>query len=91
MTVYGLIWLVRIGVLEGDTGHAAYLAGVAGRLLAETGVGLLPRARSAFTAAQREARDALGDDASRTPSRRDRCRLSRKWSRASWSGSDPAD
>ena len=59
---YALAAFVRVCLLEGDLPRAAYLAGIADRLLADAGVQLQPSERAPFEAAKAAAEEELGDE-----------------------------
>jgi len=58
---YALAAYARVCLLEGDRARAAYLAGIADRLLADAGVQLQPSERAPFEAAKATAQQELGD------------------------------
>jgi len=58
---YALAAFVRLCLLEGDAARAAYLAGIADRLLADAGLQLQPREQELFDEAKATAERELGD------------------------------
>jgi predicted ATPase/DNA-binding SARP family transcriptional activator len=58
---YALAAFVRVCLLEGDQARAAYLAGIADRLLADAGVVLQTSERAPFEAAKATVQQELGD------------------------------
>ena len=58
---YALAAFVRLCLLEGDAARAAYLAGIADRLLADAGLQLQPREQELFDEAKATAEQELGD------------------------------
>jgi predicted ATPase/DNA-binding SARP family transcriptional activator/Tfp pilus assembly protein PilF len=58
---YALAAYVRLCLLEGDAGRAAYLAGIADRLLADAGLQLQPKEQQRFEEAKTTAEQELGD------------------------------
>jgi len=58
---YALAAFVRLCLLEGDAARAAYLAGIADRLLADAGLLLQPREQELFDEAKATAERELGD------------------------------
>jgi predicted ATPase/DNA-binding SARP family transcriptional activator len=58
---YALAAYARVCLLQGDPGRAAYLAGIADRLLADAGVQLQPSELAPYEAAKAAAQEALGD------------------------------
>ena len=59
---YAVAALVRLSLLEGETARAAYLAGIADRLLADTGLLLQPSEQVLFEEAKATAVRELGDE-----------------------------
>jgi predicted ATPase/DNA-binding SARP family transcriptional activator len=60
---YGLVALITLSLLDGETRRAAVLAGVADAVIAESGVELLTGERGVFEEAKRTAQAKLGDEA----------------------------
>jgi tetratricopeptide (TPR) repeat protein len=58
---YALAAYARACLLEGDASRAAYLAGIADRLLADAGVQLQPSEHAPFEEARAKAQEELGD------------------------------
>ena len=58
---YALAAFVRLCLLEDDAGRAAYLAGIADRLLSDAGLQLQPREQELFDEAKATAEQELGD------------------------------
>ena len=58
---YALATYVRLCLLEGDAERAAYLAGIADRLLADAGLQLQPVEQQRFEKAKATAEQELGD------------------------------
>jgi len=58
---YALAAFVRLSLLEGNAARAAYLAGIADRLLADAGLQLQPREQELFDEAKATAERELGD------------------------------
>jgi hypothetical protein len=58
---YALATYVRLCLLEGDAARAAYLAGIADRLLADAGLQLQPVEQQRFDEAKATAEQELGD------------------------------
>jgi hypothetical protein len=59
---YALAAFVRLCLLEGDAARAAYLAGIADRLLADAGLQLQPSEQVLFDEAKATAEQQLGDE-----------------------------
>jgi predicted ATPase/DNA-binding SARP family transcriptional activator/Tfp pilus assembly protein PilF len=58
---YALAAFVRLCLVEGDAARAAYLAGIADRLLTDAGLQLQPREQELFDEAKATAEQELGD------------------------------